>query len=216
MFYGWEDYLPITPGPPQLHISAHPYRLNEKEFLRGGNNVVLYHLHGSLSWLRGQTTADIYKAHQLDDLRVHDLFHRWAEGDDLLVRPLVVLGNNKQKAVLQAPFSWAYRQLRNSTSEARCVLIGGYGFRDIPLNDALREGLHAAARSNLNPRWLIVGHATTAAQQDTFRRIVEAVLDLAALGANAGNYVTFFYDGLSTASNQIDPSWWCPPQPEEP
>lgn len=51
--------------------------------------------------------------------------------------PVVILADQKERAVQQDPFAWAYRRLARALDGAHGILIAGYGFGDVPLNRVL-------------------------------------------------------------------------------
>jgi hypothetical protein len=125
---------------------VHPLR-DDEEYIAGGSqdrSVVLYHLHGSIAWLREQSGLT-WKAHSLDRLRELDYWRTFGR-DQALLSPAVVLTDQKQAKVQVDPFAWSYRRLRAALGQDRRerpdrILIAGYGFGDEPLNAVLRNFL---------------------------------------------------------------------------
>lgn len=103
------------------------------------NAVRLHHLHGAATWM--MKGDDVFKANSLQYLRAVGLFSAWARGVETEIRPVVVLGDQKSRAVERWPFSESYEQLASSIESARTVVIAGYGFGDIPLNRVIRRNL---------------------------------------------------------------------------
>lgn len=119
---------------------------------RPANNTThLYHLHGALHWVDYQ--GETHKARDIDDLRLRDIFARWAAGQALPIRPHVLLTDQKTRAVALEPFAQNYAALRDDLPLADRVMIAGYAFGDVPLNEALADGW---AQRKAGSRWLVV------------------------------------------------------------
>lgn len=137
--------LPL-PGAPSLHLIG----LRPPQLLRPGN-LHLFHLHGALQWV--EYSGETWKVKEINELRVNHVFDHWRDGKILPVRPRLILTDQKDRAVGLDPFASDYTALRTDLAAADRVLIAGYGFGDVPLNDEL-----ARAWRNRAPaaRWLIV------------------------------------------------------------
>jgi hypothetical protein len=73
---------------------------------------------------------------------MHDLLlEEWAEGEDNHGLPVVVLTDLKTRAVSQYPFDIFYAELWKELSDAKRLIAGGYGFRDLPVNAVIRAWL---------------------------------------------------------------------------
>lgn len=136
MAYGYnKKAVELVPGwlataRPLRHLGA-PYPPRQ---------LVLLHLHGSLSWLRGPdgrvyrfTARDIRNSGYFDALRSGST--EWT--------PEVVLTNQDRKSALvqQEPFSWAYGEFKSRLDDADRWVIVGYSFKDECVNDMLKRAL---------------------------------------------------------------------------
>lgn len=119
---------------PNVTTSGYPLR-DDNELTR---RLILYHLHGSLQWLRQGET--VWKTEDLNDLRASNFWQRYAAGD-ALVEPTVILADQKTQAVDVEPFDWAYRRFQRAFQEADGLLIAGYGLGDEPVNRVLKATL---------------------------------------------------------------------------
>jgi len=138
-------------------------------------SVDLIHLHGGQQWFQ-TPTGGVLKA-ALSEIRAADLYGRWLRGEEVGVRPSVVLTDQKSKAVLRAPFAEAYSRLKRDLSQADRVAIVGYGFGDEPLNEHLRLAL--AGTRPLGATWLINRNACAPADEPGVRTRTAAALGLA-------------------------------------
>jgi len=121
----------------------------------------LLHLHGSLGWLSDPETGETWKF-DLQGLRApagwpDPYWGKLGEGLGTVV-PRVVLTDQKQRAITEWPFSLAYSIFEQRLVDSDRWLIGGYGFGDRPINDALRRARQERARQDRPPpRVLLVG-----------------------------------------------------------
>lgn len=119
---------------PCLTVQASPLR-DDDEYTR---RMVLYHLHGSLQWVRSGTR--VWKVVELDLLRDHGFWGAYANGETC-VEPAVILADQKVRAVGADPFQWAYRRFERSLLSADGLVIAGYGFGDVPVNRTLDRAM---------------------------------------------------------------------------
>jgi hypothetical protein len=117
-------------------VSAYPLR-DDDEYRSA--NLVIYHLHGSLQWLR-RPDGSIWKVDRLARLRELDFWVRYGRGETP-VEPVVVLADQKARAVELDPFRWAYDRFEDALASAGMLVIAGYGFGDLPVNRALVRSL---------------------------------------------------------------------------
>ena len=152
---------------------------NDEEYLAGeahsgATSMVIYHLHGSLSWLQ-DSDGQVWKAHSIDRLRNLRFWSRFAQGRAAL-EPVVVLTDQKMPRISHDPFAWAYRRLRRSLLGADgqpqpdAIVIAGYGFGDEPLNRTLLSSI-----SSSTCPILVIGSDSN---PDRFRRTVARKLAL--------------------------------------
>lgn len=141
------------PGPAPQELRLIPLRPPHLD-RPAGRNVHLYHLHGALHWVDYQ--GAIYKAKDMAELRQRGVFGRWAAGQPLPIRPQVLLTDQKTRAVALEPFAQNYASLRDDLPLADRVLIAGYAFGDVPLNEVLADGW---AQHKPTSRWLVADHA---------------------------------------------------------
>lgn len=116
-------------------VPAYPLR-DDDEYT---NRIVIYHIHGSLQWVRSE--GQVWKVDDLDRLREMSYWRLYAEGQ-ASVEPVVILADQKIRAIEADPFAWAYRRLSRELRAAQGILIGGYGFGDEPLNRVLRQEIN--------------------------------------------------------------------------
>lgn len=113
----------------------------------------LFHLHGSTAWVLG-LDGTIAKKDQEWMRRRGGPLSGWAGGSAVAGMPLVVLGDLKTQQVQRAPFNLFYARLAQELlqTETASVVVAGYGFKDVPVNDVLTRYLQRPA-----PGRLIVG-----------------------------------------------------------
>lgn len=98
-------------------------------------NPALYHLHGSVSWVR--KSEGIVTKRRLDEIREANQLDRWAAGDIDEGQPSVVLTDLKTPVAGRYPFVVFYEELARCLSNTRLAVVGGYSFGDKPVNRAL-------------------------------------------------------------------------------
>ena len=146
-----------------------------------GRKILLLNLHGSLSWLHDPSTGRMHKVKSLGALRDMDYWSKLRDGT-ALCRPLVVLTDQKDEVISQAPFNVAYDAFQQRLIKAQRWLIGGYGLGDTPVNTVLHDAMsakrrlaQAAGTSPTLPRVLVVDKDC---QVDERRRRIAELLDL--------------------------------------
>jgi hypothetical protein len=87
------------------------------------SNPALYHLHGSVSWIRGR--EGIVSKKRLDVMRLENILDRWAEGDVAVGQPSVVLTDLKTPEAARYPFALMYEELARSLSVAGLAVVAG-------------------------------------------------------------------------------------------
>lgn len=112
------------------------FRLREDDGFQ--RPTTIHHLHGSLQWVR--RGDEFWKVADLDDLRNAQFWNAYTTGH-ALVEPLVILTDQKTRAMEAEPFASAYADFRDSLRTADRVLIAGYGFGDVPVNRYLKSSL---------------------------------------------------------------------------
>jgi len=130
-----EEAVDVIPGG-----SASAYPLRDDDEYKSAS-LIIYHLHGSLQWLRRED-GSVWKVERLERLRELDFWVRYSRGDTAL-EPVVVLADQKARAVELDPFRWAYDRFEDALRSADLLVIAGYGFGDLPVNRALARGLEA-------------------------------------------------------------------------
>jgi hypothetical protein len=121
---------------PDGAVTAYPLR-DDDEYESA--SLIIYHLHGSLQWLR-RDDGSVWKVERLERLRELDFWVRYSRGETAL-KPVVVLADQKARAVELDPFRWAYDRFEDGLRSADMLVIAGYGFGDLPVNRALARGL---------------------------------------------------------------------------
>lgn len=148
-------------------VDAMHLRAPDEEYLSGYPAAVVYHLHGSLQWVRHRRTGDCYKVTRLSDLRDGHFFEAVADGRTKY-DPVVVLTDRKSQETLREPFAGAYAQLETAISTCDRLVIAGYGFGDVPMAQALRRALRQRATSL--PKIAVIGYANV--KQAAFKQQV--------------------------------------------
>jgi SIR2-like protein len=159
--------------------------------------VHLYHLHGASHWVDHE--GETWKARDIDDLRTRNVFVRWAAGEALPIRPRLILTDQKARAVALEPFARSYAALGEDLSKADRVMIAGYSFGDVPLNEVLARGWRT--RTNTSS-WLVVDHANLAGR---FRKRRKVQTELRARVFAAGP--SWYWDGLPRVADDR-PDFW--------
>ncbi|MDF1597268.1 MAG: SIR2 family protein [Acidimicrobiia bacterium] len=131
-----QETVDIVPDGP---ATAYPLR-DDDEYKPA--NLLVYHLHGSLQWLR-RNDGSIWKVDHIERMRELDFWVRYGRGETAL-EPVVVLADQKARAVELDPFRWAYDRFEDALRSADKLVIAGYGFGDLPVNRALARGLENA------------------------------------------------------------------------
>ncbi len=104
-------------------VRGHPWR--EEVYDLEPPSVWLHHLHGAATWMIFQ--GRLFKAKSLDIIRSGGLFEAWAfgmegQGGQMRVEPLVLLGDQKERAVTVRPFVEAYESLAVSLQSSETLL----------------------------------------------------------------------------------------------
>lgn len=134
--------------------------------------TALLQLHGSLAWLRDPVGGAVWKF-RLDDLRRLDYWIRWRDGETDW-EPVVVLTDQKTKAVTLEPFNLAYRAFETRLVAADRWMIAGYGFGDEPVQMVLRSALHRRRTERLGePRLLILDVGEPADEPDRIEELAD-------------------------------------------
>lgn len=126
--------------------------------------VQLIHLHGSLGWLGEPDGSDAYKF-DIESLRSDrgwpDYYWTHFQNGDAVLRPVLVLTDRKNEAVITWPFSLAYATFEARLAASSHWMIGGYGFGDDPVNAALRRARKARLEAGLSdPILFVIGTGT--------------------------------------------------------
>ena len=132
-----------------------PLRARASDFLSfARRRLRLLHLHGSLTfWQFGD---DYFRKLRVEAVRAPSpLWEALREDDAFNGRPLVVLANQHEKAehVTQYPYNLAYSLASTGFENATHWLIVGYSFRDVCVNEMLRNSWQSHTHP---PRVLVV------------------------------------------------------------
>ncbi|MFA9430021.1 SIR2 family protein [Egicoccus sp. AB-alg2] len=114
------------------------------------NQLPLYPLHGTLGAY--QTPDGSVRKTRMEDVRARRMLEGWRDGDFGPGLPAVVLGDAKRHSIRQEPFASYYEALSVDLERASSVVVGGYGFGDVPLNTRLARYL-AADNQRLLQDW---------------------------------------------------------------
>lgn len=162
--HGWK-----TSAMGKEKISAQRLRDDASDFptLRA-YPVQLLHLHGSLTYWMNRTGTQYGKLTR-DQVSGYRLFRKLRQGKTDL-RPLVVLNRERQKIedVESHPFKLAYDMFNRGLARSDHWLIVGYSFRDVAVNDLLRQEFISRERK---PKVLVVTRGKEPSRSD-----VEAAL----------------------------------------
>lgn len=158
--------------------------------------ILLLHLHGSLTYWAtpdGSVHAKLPKRHLEDGTQWQAVRDKTTN-----VRPTVVLANQHDKEALvgEYPFSLAYEMFRDGLCEADRWIIVGYSFRDLAVNDVLRDTFLA---QDPKPRVLVV-----TAGDDPSRTTVERAFGWGAEDGDSSGWLTINRGGADGAQNSDD------------
>lgn len=131
-------------------------------------SVHLHHLHGCLTHFRDTRNGDIYKI-SAADTRDHDVFGRLAAAEASPFAPSVILGSRKIEKSQDWPFSHAFLSLEQAARAATTIVIAGYSFRDLAVNNRLRN------LTTPEKRWIVIDHRDDDAAED-FKDTVHNVI----------------------------------------
>ncbi len=151
---------------------------------RWQQRIALYHLHGSISWRRNEERR-VFKT-EMETFRRDGVLEQWAQGDPAPGLPAVVLTDRKLTVVAPHPFALFYDGLDKVLDEADVVVVGGYGFGDLPVNLALARFL-AEAEENRIRVWSPTALAHQAAVFERLRAVAQwarRIGDYQVLGEN--------------------------------
>jgi hypothetical protein len=114
---------------------------------RWSRTFALYHLHGSVAWIRDRLGA--IRKPSLEYVRGVDAIEHWAAGETSAGWPTVVLGDLKTRQVTRHPFTLFYGELRRELERASLAVVAGYSFGDTPVNRELAAYLARAESRRL-------------------------------------------------------------------
>lgn len=132
-------------------------------------SIHLHHLHGCLTHFRDTRNGDVYKI-AAADTRDHDVFGRLAAAEASPFAPSVILGSRKIEKSQDWPFSHAFLSLEQAARSATTVVIAGYSFRDIAVNNRLRN------LTTPEKRWIVIDHRDTDEAAQEFKDTVHDVI----------------------------------------
>jgi hypothetical protein len=107
----------------------------------------LFHLHGSITWVR--TPEGVILKRLTEEVRAQRHLQRWAAGDGSEGLPVVVLGDLKTRQAERHPIHLFYEELQRRLAVVKWVAVGGYGFGDVPLNREIARYLARSADNRL-------------------------------------------------------------------
>ena len=126
-----------VPFSDELMLDGYMLR-NQLDF-PGSRKVRLIQLHGSLSWFNVQDVGNV--KFDIGELREYEVWDLLEQSEQSHLKPLVILTNKKTNAVRQSPFSLAYEEFNKQLRNSKYWCIIGYGFGDIPVNNAIARQL---------------------------------------------------------------------------
>ncbi len=114
----------------------------------------VYHLHGSVLWY--ETLDGTIRKLRSDSPKHAELLEQWSKGEASTGLPVVVLTDLKSRAVGENPFDLFYAELWNELAGATDLGVGGYAFRDAPVNTVVRAWMLQGTRPGSPSRKLHV------------------------------------------------------------
>jgi hypothetical protein len=113
---------------------------------RYAGTPALYHLHGSVAWMRqaGEVTKP-----SLAYVRGLGAVQHWADGVATDGWPTVILGDLKSRQAARFPFNLFYGEFQSALASAQLAVVGGYSFGDRPVNAELATFLASSASNRL-------------------------------------------------------------------
>lgn len=101
--------------------------------------VELHHLHGSLSLFYDvdRNRAFKYESQNIGLGRIYQRIYN----ENLPIIPAIITGGGKSEKIVEYPFDWYYRSLKDlvDCGEPSSLYIVGYSFRDPHINDLIRR-----------------------------------------------------------------------------
>ncbi len=160
------------------------------------NRVRLLHLHGSLTYWSNLERTVFAK---IDTANLSS-FDQWGAVRERStnVRPVVVLANQRDKSahVTEFPFSVAYEVFAAGLKASAHWLVVGYSFRDICVNDMLREEF---SNRTDKPTVLVVTYGDQPARHD-----VERAFGWGAEDGDSESWLTINRGGANDMKDSLD------------
>jgi hypothetical protein len=146
--------------------------------------IHLHHLHGCLTHFRRASDNAVLKF-ETGSIREDKTYLRLATTKSGDFSPAVILGSRKLNKAREWPFSYAFLELERRALAARTIVLAGYSFRDIAVNDRLRAAAQRGER-----RWIVInrksGGEAMAFKEEVDRLVAPAKPEYALAGFGEG------------------------------
>lgn len=147
-------------------------RRNQEVFSGTHQNVELHHLHGSLSLFYDFARNRAVKLRS-EDIGYEGIYRQIYENNLPLV-PAIITGGGKSDKVVQYPFDFYYRGMKDvcDFGEASKFYIVGYSFRDDHINDLILRWTNNVV--DWKRGLLIVDYKSNEEEQEEFKKFVRS------------------------------------------
>jgi len=140
------------------------------EIFPEASKVELHHLHGSLSLFYDVARNRAFK-YKSEDIGLGDIYRKISQ-EDLPILPAIITGGGKSEKIVEYPFDWYYRSLKDlvDAGAGSSLYIIGYSFRDEHINDLVKRWMKSV--QDFSKGLLIVDYKPTLESQEQFVRFV--------------------------------------------
>ena len=136
--------------------------------------VELHHLHGSLSLFYDIERNRTFK-YESQDIGLGSIYKR-IYNDNLPIIPAIITGGGKSEKIVEYPFDWYYRSLKDlaDSGQPSSLYIVGYSFRDSHINELIKRWMNNV--KDYSKGLLIVDYQKDEANKKKFISIVRKAL----------------------------------------
>jgi hypothetical protein len=147
---------------------------NETYYTESQRQIELHHLHGSLSLFYDYIRNRASKL-KSEDIGYEDIYKKIYD-DDLPLIPAIITGGGKSDKIVQYPFEFYYRALKDicDFGEASKLFIVGYSFRDEHINDLIIRWTNGV--KDYTKGLLIIDYKNTDEDKEVFKKFVRGVI----------------------------------------
>ncbi|OAB30519.1 hypothetical protein PMSD_19090 [Paenibacillus macquariensis subsp. defensor] len=145
-------------------------RRSEEYYTETQRKIELHHLHGSLSLFYDFIRNRVIKL-KSQDIGYEEIYEKiYAENLPLL--PAIITGGGKSNKIVQHPFEYYYRALKDicDFGQANKLFIVGYSFRDDHINDLIKRWMNSM--KDYTKGLLIVDFKQEPFAQEEFKKFV--------------------------------------------